>query len=344
MSKVEAAVGGDPTLSIRDLAIKTGMSRAAARNVLKHSLKKKSLTQVRIQHIRKKNVQRRLDICKEWKAQMENGWALGPRDVFWADEKVIHAGRVAGGNRNYRAWVDEGVRKCDVPHEDIVRAENDQGGARVMVALGVCYAGPGEPRFVPTGAKVNAAAYLELVENTYAVDVQELMPAGNVLFQQDNAPARQATVAQGRLPEFFPRFWNKREWPATSPDLNVLDYYVWGHLQHIVEKMKPTDLVSLKAAVRRAARELPLEGIRSAIDGFYRGVCLCVEAEGRAFKHMMSRTVEPPPRSVASATGDGDAAMVDVAQYDQAEPTGDAAIQEEAMASESEDDESGNVE
>ena len=89
---------------------------------------------------------------------------------------------------------------------------------------------------------------------------------------------------------------------------------------------------------------MPLDGIRSAIDGFYKRVCLCVEAEGRAFKHMMSRTVEPPQRSLASATGDGDAAMVDIAQYDQAEPMGDAAIQEEAMASESEDDESGNVE
>ena len=59
---------------------------------------------------------------------------------------------------------------------------------------------------------------------------------------------------------------------------------------------------------------------------------------------MMSRTLEQPPRSSASATGDGGAAMVDVAQHDQAEPTGDAAIREEAMAPDTEDDESGKAE
>ena len=46
---------------------------------------------------------------------MGNGWAPNPRDVFLADEKVFHIGQVAGGNRNFRVWVDEGVRKRDVP-------------------------------------------------------------------------------------------------------------------------------------------------------------------------------------------------------------------------------------
>ena len=148
-----------------------------------------------------------------------------------------------------------------------------------MVALGARYAGPGELRFVSTGAKMSAAAYLELVENTYVADAQELTPAGNVRIREDNAPAHQA----------------EEEWPATSPGLNVLDFYVWGRLQHVVGRRqcgwRPTDLASLKTAARKAARELPLDGIRSAIDGFYKRARLCVEAEGRAFKHMMSRKV-----------------------------------------------------
>ena len=115
-TKVEDAVGGDRTLSIRGPAINTGLSRTAVRNGPKRKLKKKSLTEDRMQRSRKQNAQRRLGIRKERKAQMKNGRALRPRYVSWTHKKASRVGQVAGGNRNFRLWVDEGVRKRDVSH------------------------------------------------------------------------------------------------------------------------------------------------------------------------------------------------------------------------------------
>jgi hypothetical protein len=36
-------------------------------------------------------------------------------------------------------------------------------------------------------------------------------------------------------------------WPARSPDLNPLDFFIWGHLREIVYRDPPTDVEDLTA-------------------------------------------------------------------------------------------------
>ena len=54
--------------------------------------------------------------------------------------------------------------------------------------------------------------------------------AGNrhFTFQQDGEPCHTAKCVQNYLKETVPSFWEKEIWPASSPDLNPLDYYVWS--------------------------------------------------------------------------------------------------------------------
>ena len=56
------------------------------------------------------------------------------------------------------------------------------------------------------------------------------MPAG-FIFQQDSANAHTARVTQEWLhangPEMIEMI-EKDQWPPNSPDLNPLDYHVWG--------------------------------------------------------------------------------------------------------------------
>jgi len=51
---------------------------------------------------------------------------------------------------------------------------------------------------------------------------------GQFIFQQDGAPAHTASLAQDWLSRNCPEFIRKEEWPPNSPDLNPLDYHVWG--------------------------------------------------------------------------------------------------------------------
>ena len=57
-------------------------------------------------------------------------------------------------------------------------------------------------------------------------DATSLMPDG-LIFQQDGAPAHRACNAR-LVTRHCNDFIAKHEWPSNSPDLNLLDYHVWG--------------------------------------------------------------------------------------------------------------------
>ena len=81
--------------------------------------------------------------------------------------------------------------------------------------------------------------------------MQELLPAirsiaGDVfVFQQDNAPAHRARDTVELLRRETPDFISPHMWPANSPDLNPMDYRIWGvnrvataagqHLESVVD-------------------------------------------------------------------------------------------------------------
>ena len=52
-------------------------------------------------------------------------------------------------------------------------------------------------------------------------------------FMHDGAPPHFALAARAILHKRFPNKWISRQgptqWPAHSPDLNLLDFYLWGH-------------------------------------------------------------------------------------------------------------------
>src|SRR5688572_14627991 len=58
-------------------------------------------------------------------------------------------------------------------------------------------------------------------------DCNNVMPNG-FIFQQDRAPAHTSRLAQDWLEQHRPDFIKKNEWPPNSPDLNSLDFHVWG--------------------------------------------------------------------------------------------------------------------
>ena len=57
-------------------------------------------------------------------------------------------------------------------------------------------------------------------------------------FQHDRAPVHNAVNARRHLNEVFGNRWIGRNgpvsWPARSPDLTPLDFYLWGHMKTLV--------------------------------------------------------------------------------------------------------------
>ena len=81
----------------------------------------------------------------------------------------------------------------------------------------------------------------------------------NFIFQQDGAPAHAAQQTQDFLQRYTPDFIIKDEWPPNSPDLNPLDYYVWGDMLERYNSLspKPTDVEQLKQVLQTMGLNFP---------------------------------------------------------------------------------------
>ena len=113
------------------------------------------------------------------------------------------------------------------------------------------------------------------------------------MFQQDGAAPHTATAVIGWLETRFPACVisrrTHRPWPARSPDLNPLDYYLWGALK---EEMKFANLDSvdtMKKAIRNAIRSVNRqpEVLRSVISNFKFRLSKCLERNGQHIEHMI---------------------------------------------------------
>jgi len=65
------------------------------------------------------------------------------------------------------------------------------------------------------------------------------------------------------------------EWPALSPDLSSLDYFLWGYLKSKVCTTKPQTVDNLRQQILDKAVFIPRNYIRNAISGFYDRLAHC---------------------------------------------------------------------
>jgi len=90
------------------------------------------------------------------------------------------------------------------------------------------------------------------------------------IFQQDGTPARTAKLAQDWIATNSSEFIGKDELPPNSPDLNPLDYHVWGDMLECYKsfKPKPENIDELKKVLQLIWDQLPQDSINKAILSF----------------------------------------------------------------------------
>ena len=130
-----------------------------------------------------------------------------------------------------------------------------------------------------------------LQQGNYVKDVLPLVLSegkrligGSFIFQQDNATPHKSNLAQtwceGNLPDFI----NSNRWPANSPDLNVLDYYVWDAVGQHMRWDKVHDYRSLQEEIARGIRLVPKAGVASSIDSWSRRILKILRTKGAYIK------------------------------------------------------------
>ena len=76
------------------------------------------------------------------------------------------------------------------------------------------------------------------------------------------------------------------KWPASSPDLNPVDYSVWNELERVLHRRQSfKTLDDLKAALIEAWEQLPHDHIVNAINKFRQRCRDVLQAEGGHIEH-----------------------------------------------------------
>lgn len=140
---------------------------------------------------------------------------------------------------------------------------------------------------------LNGERYLHLLQNSIQNELDEL-PLEQLRkiqwFQQDGAPAHNTRIVTEYLQQQFPGRWIGTNgpvlWPARSPDLTPLDFFLWGYLKDKVYNTVYNTIEELEEAVRGEIFELPRRHIRKAIDSVSSRCNSCLQNNGRQFEYL----------------------------------------------------------
>ena len=112
-------------------------------------------------------------------------------------------------------------------------------------------------------------------------------------FQQDGAPSHYSRAARETLnievPDRLIGSGEPINWPARSPDLTPLDFYLWGHMKRLVFE---TPVESEKDLIHRIAvaagdiaeKRRVFQRVRESLE---RRCRLCIEHDGRHFEQLL---------------------------------------------------------
>ena len=268
--------------STRQIAGEMGISATSVRRIAKVNLGLSSFKRMPVQVINDTTKLKRLTRSKMLLRCLN---LQKIKRVFFTDEKIFYLNPPVNSQNN-RVW-SAGRKRNIIP--DRLLVQRAKFSAHVMVSAGICFSGKGRLHFVAEKAKVNADYYVNNLLPKLIKDCNNLSP-NTFIFQQDGAPAHTSRLAQEWIEENSPDFINKDEWPPNSPDLNPLDYHVWGAMlqKYHAYLPKPTNKTELKVVLEAIWNDLPQEHIEKAVLAFRKRLQACIRADGGHFEHELS--------------------------------------------------------
>jgi hypothetical protein len=142
--------------------------------------------------------------------------------------------------------------------------------------------------FVDPGAKINSEYYCNRVLDTGLIpDIRAKCRLHNWTLQQDGAPSHTARHTLDYLRRENIDFIEPEMWPPNSPDINPVDYAIWGALQQRVYLRREfTNVEELKFALIDEWRKMSQAFIDKSINEWRRRLSCVVHQNGGHIEHM----------------------------------------------------------
>lgn len=236
----------------------------------------------RVQQLQQSDHARRVEFCTTMLRRSQEDPSFFD-NILWTDESRFERNGVFNIH-NYHSWYIEN------PHE--TRESNFQTRFSVNMWSGIVkgeFIGPFE---LP--ARLNADAYLAFLQNDLngLLEDVDLETRRRMILQNDGAPCHYARRVREYQNQAFPGRWIGRngpiEWPARSPDLNPIDFFIWGYYKEIVYAREVNSEEELRQKLRESETVIRENSgaFRRLKVNFLRRCRLCIEV-GRHFENLI---------------------------------------------------------
>lgn len=277
---VMATVVDDPHVSQRTLSSDLGISSRSIRRILKKNNFHPYKVQLH-QEILPADYEVRRNFCQ----LLENKFRVEPdfyNLVLWTDESTFHNNGFVNGH-NYHYYSDINPHVVAETHRQNRWSINVWGGI-----LGTQIIGP----YFFNGTLTGQIFYdfLDNNLNELLEDVP-LIIRRNMWLQLDGAPAHYSLMVRELLDERFQERWIGRggpiAWPARSPDLTPLDFFLWGYVKHLVYQEPPTTRADMELRIIQAFGQITPEMLARVLTSFRERIRLCLHNEGAHIEQLL---------------------------------------------------------
>lgn len=268
--------------SLKEISHETGVSMSSAGRILRrHKFHPYGVTLV--QELSENDFEKREDFCEMMELLIRNDDIA--KNICFSDESTFFLNGYVN-RHNMRYWCQEN------PHE--FRVEHTQTPLKSNVWAGILGGRIIGPFFID--GNLNGEKYLNLLQDSIVpamVDAAEdqNIDFDEVYFQQDGAPAHYARAVRDFLDETFPGRWIGRggplPWPARSPDLTPLDFFLWGFLKDRVFRTKPANLIEMRDRIVENCLLPDEDMLNRVLESFKSRLFVCMEQEGKQFEHLL---------------------------------------------------------
>lgn len=229
---------------------------------------------------------RRVEFCRFMlNADLEDATFF--KKILWTDESKFDQDGISNYH-NIHHWAP---KEDGNPNKK--KEEGSQRRFSVNVWMGIINNNLIGPYFLPNN--LNGENYEVFLRNDVFGLLSEVPLAirQRMIYQHDGCPAHFRTSVREWLNQHFPNRWIGRggpiPWPARSPDLTPVDYYVWGHLKSIVYDGSSSPVPSIEELKRRiisAVEQVRVNLTTSVVKSQLRKrMRLCVRNRGSHFEN-----------------------------------------------------------
>lgn len=218
--------------------------------------------------ISKVNRRKRLNFARQHVDKPLEFW----KKVLWTDETKIN---LFGSDRGSFVWRKK--NEALKPRNLIPTVKH--GGGSIMVWGSMAYDGVGNLEFIDV--KMNADAYIAILDRNMLESARKLNLGRRFYFQQDNDPKHTSKKAR----EFLLKMKvNQLEWPPQSPDLNPIEH-LWDILKNAVYSAASSNIKGLKIRVREAWEGLSCDNTKRLVESMSRRLQAVIAANGGPTKY-----------------------------------------------------------